>query len=127
VADCRNHRIRLCRRTDVHPAAWDVETLVGDGKADHKDGPMLRASLSLPCGIILDPLHEQRLFIMCDRSVDLRVADLKTQMLSTLTLLNPRAALWGYHAPEGIAIDHDCTGILLSCPAGIVRVDIASQ
>lgn len=57
VADCGNHRIRA-----VTPDG-KVSTVAGSGRAAHGDGRGVHASFYNPCGIAIDNLHDDILYV----------------------------------------------------------------
>ena len=95
VADTYNNKIKR-----LDPTEGRVETLVGTGRPGIADGPFASAELSEPEGLaVLDG----RLVIVDTNNHLLRVADLTTGMLSTVTLHGlenlPRSAGAGEQKP----------------------------
>ena len=78
IADSYNHKIKT-----LDPTTGRVETLVGTGQAGHADGPVARAKLFQPEGVAV---RNGRLYIADTNNHLIRVADLSTGTLRTLTL-----------------------------------------
>lgn len=80
IADTYNNKIKL-----LNPKTNEVQSLIGTGESGMKDGAFHEASLNEPSGLTL---HGDLLFIADTNNHLIRVADLKTQQLSTLQLRN---------------------------------------
>jgi thiol-disulfide isomerase/thioredoxin len=80
VADTYNHRIK-----QADPVSERVTTIAGDGEPGWQDGPALEARLDEPTGL---SWAEGRLFIADSNNHLVRILDLASGQLSTLTLTN---------------------------------------
>jgi DNA-binding beta-propeller fold protein YncE len=78
IADTYNNKIKA-----LDPTIGRVETLLGDGIAGAQDGPFEKARLYEPEGVTV---YQDRIYITDTNNHLIRVADLKTQHLHTLTL-----------------------------------------
>jgi len=78
IADSYNHKIKA-----LDPTTAQVVTLIGTGRAGHRDGSFAEAELFEPEGVIAD---EDRLYIADTNNHLIRVADLKEKTVHTLML-----------------------------------------
>lgn len=78
IADTYNNKIKM-----LDPTIGRVDSLVGDGQAGSDDGPFESARLYEPEGLTV---YQDRLYIADTNNHLIRVADLKTRTVQTLTL-----------------------------------------
>ncbi len=79
VADSGNHRIRVVRLDEMNR----VETIAGNDIAGTQDGPVSLATFEYP--VLLTLLSPTRLVVYDDKSMAIRMVDLKGGKVSTLT------------------------------------------
>lgn len=97
VADCGNHRIR-----QISPDG-DVTTLAGSGNSGYKDGHGRHACFYNPCGIAIDYISNDVLYVSdysnnCVRTVS------RSGLVSTLARDLPATAETTLDSPYGIAV-----------------------
>jgi len=97
VADCGNHRIR-----QISPDG-EVSTLAGNGQAAHKDGHGRHACFYNPCGIAIDYVSNDVLFVS-DYSNNCVRAVSRSGLVSTLA----KDADTPLDSPYGIAVHIEC-------------------
>lgn len=78
LADSYNHKIKT-----LNPATGEVKTLIGTGEAGARDGAFSQAQLFEPEGVMV---AQHRLYIADTNNHCLRVADLQTQQIQTISL-----------------------------------------
>ena len=78
IADSYNHKIKT-----LDPTTGTVTTVVGTGQPGHADGSFTEAQLFEPEGVLLDG---QTMFIADTNNHLIRVADLNSEQVHTLTL-----------------------------------------
>jgi DNA-binding beta-propeller fold protein YncE len=78
VADTYNNKIKT-----LDPTVGKVETLIGDGEPGDRDGPFEQARLYEPEGLTV---YQDRLYIADTNNHLIRVADLQSGTVKTLTL-----------------------------------------
>lgn len=97
VADCGNHRIR-----QISPDG-DVTTLAGSGSAGYKDGHGRYACFYNPCGIAIDYVSNDVLFVS-DYSNNCIRAVSRSGLVSTLARDVPPGSEASLDSPYGIAV-----------------------
>jgi hypothetical protein len=80
IADSYNHKVKA-----LDPTTGKIDNLFGNGQAGQIDGVFTEASLSQPEGL---SIYQNRLYIADTNNHLIRVADLETEQVSTLQMLN---------------------------------------
>jgi hypothetical protein len=79
LTDSYNHKVKT-----LDPTTGDVQSLIGSGEPGWTDGPFAHAKLFEPEGLAF---NRARLYIADTNNHQIRVADLATRTIQTLTLL----------------------------------------
>lgn len=77
LADSYNHKVKT-----LDPTTGEVRTLIGTGKAGCADGAFLDAALYQPEGLAV---QGRRVYIADTNNHAIRIGDLETQQVATLT------------------------------------------